>query len=158
VAELTMRFMKAVGYKGVLDIGYRLDPRDGRYKVLDVNPRIGQAFRIFVGRDNEDVCRDLYLDLTGQPLQKSEPREGRRWLIEDFDIVSSWEYRGEGTLTLGGWLKSFRGLEECAWWWWRDPMPFLVTMATFLSWQLPRRLRGTVQRVRAVAKESGSGR
>ena len=30
VAATTVNFMKAIGYRGILDIGYRLDPRDGR--------------------------------------------------------------------------------------------------------------------------------
>jgi len=73
VALITMKFMKAIGYKGILDIGYRLDPRDGQYKVLDVNPRVGQAFRIFVAQNNMDVVRALYLDLTDQPLPEVVP-------------------------------------------------------------------------------------
>jgi D-aspartate ligase len=148
VARITQKFMKDLGYRGILDIGYRLDPRDGKYKVLDVNPRIGQAFRIFVGTKNEDVCRDMYLDLTGQPLERSTPREGRRWMIEDFDVVSSYEYRQEGTLTFGEWLRSLKGLEEFAWWWWRDPVPFMLMAGEFLRWQIPRRLRSTIRRVR----------
>ena len=158
VSRLTQDFMKGLGYQGILDIGYRLDPRDGRYKVLDVNPRIGQAFRIFVGTENEDVCRDLYLDLTGQPRRRSRPREGRRWIIEDYDLVSSNDYRKEGALGFGAWLRSFRDVEECAWWWRRDPVPFFVTMRSFLSRQIPLRMRGTVRRVKGIAKESSVAR
>ena len=50
VHETTVRWMKRLGYRGILDIGYRFDARDGRYKVLDVNPRIGATFRLFVAR------------------------------------------------------------------------------------------------------------
>src|SRR6185312_16906252 len=66
VHQTTLAFMKAVGYQGILDIGYRYDARDGKYKVLDVNPRIGSTFRLFVGQSGMDVARALYLDLTGQ--------------------------------------------------------------------------------------------
>ena len=48
VAQTTTRFMKEIGYRGVLDIGYRYDARDGLYKLLDVNPRLGATFRLFV--------------------------------------------------------------------------------------------------------------
>ena len=41
VRELTCRLMKAIGYRGILDIGFRYDARDGGYKLLDLNPRIG---------------------------------------------------------------------------------------------------------------------
>ena len=125
VARLTMDFMKTIGYRGILDIGYRLDPRDGKYKVLDINPRIGQAFRMFVAEDGLDVVRDMYLDLTGQARQAVVPREGRRWMIEDFDIISTYDYFREGSLTVGEWLRSFKRLEEGLWFSWKDPWPFI---------------------------------
>src|SRR5262249_49454806 len=80
----TRALMKAVGYRGILDIGYRYDARDGRYKVLDVNPRIGATFRLFVADNGLDVVRALYLDLTGQPVLAGGALDGRRWLVEDF--------------------------------------------------------------------------
>ncbi|MEW6323802.1 MAG: hypothetical protein AB1515_00285 [Nitrospirota bacterium] len=140
VAKLTTELMKAVGYRGILDIGYRFDARDGQYKVLDINPRVGQAYRLFVTEDDCDVVKALYLDLTGQPVCSGRPREGRRWLIEDFDAISSYHYWREGTLTPGQWLRSFRGVEEAAWFSWKDPVPFLVMAAGFmkkmLTWSL----------------------
>ena len=48
VARLTIAFMWALRYQGVLDIGFRYDARDGLYKLLDPNPRIGATFRLFV--------------------------------------------------------------------------------------------------------------
>jgi predicted ATP-grasp superfamily ATP-dependent carboligase len=128
VAKTTTDFMKAVGYQGILDIGYRLDQRDGQYKVLDINPRIGQAFRLFVAKNNHDVVRALYLDFTNQPQPVVERREGRRWLIEDFDLISSLHYYQEGSLTVRQWLESFTGVEEHAWFSWRDPAPFFVML------------------------------
>jgi D-aspartate ligase len=126
VADLTTRFMKAVGYKGILDIGYRLDARDGQYKVLDINPRVGQAFRLFVAENNHDVARALYRDFTNQPQPAIVRREGRRWMIEDYDLISSLHYYQEGSLRPLEWLRSFGGVEERAWFSWKDPAPFLV--------------------------------
>src|SRR5690348_13823661 len=67
VRQTTIRWMKALGYKGILDIGYRYDERDGQYKVLDVNPRIGATFRLFVDQNDMDVARAFCLDFSGQP-------------------------------------------------------------------------------------------
>jgi D-aspartate ligase len=142
VADTTVRFMKAIGYRGILDIGYRLDPRDGRYKVLDINPRVGQAFRLFVAKNDHDVAKALYLDFTGQPQPPVEPREGRRWLIEDYDLISSYHYHREGSLGFWSWLRSFRGVEEAAWFNWRDPVPFFLMLGGLLrrsgSWAAKR--------------------
>src|SRR5437660_1734734 len=72
VNQVTREFMKAVGYQGILDIGYRYDARDGRYKVMVVNPRIGATFRLFVVENGMDVARALYFDLTGQAVEPGE--------------------------------------------------------------------------------------
>jgi len=142
VAQTTIRFMQAIGYQGILDIGYRYDPRDGQYKVLDANPRVGQAFRLFVAENDMDVVKSLYLDLTGQDQFSIVPREGRRWLIEDFDLISSHHYFQEGTLGLRDWARSFKGVEEAAWFNWKDPLPFVKMVGYMLKrlsvWLLKR--------------------
>lgn len=123
VEEITRQFMKAIGYRGVLDIGYRYDARDGQYKVLDANPRIGATFRLFVGENGMDVARALYLDLTYQEVVPSPAKEGRKWMVEDLDLVSSYRYFREGSLTVAEWIRSFRGVEEAAFISTDDPLP-----------------------------------
>ena len=95
----------------MLDMGYRYDARDGRYKVLDVNPRIGSTFRLFVGRHGLDVVRALYLDLTGQPVPADEMIEGRRWM-DEHDLASSLRYWRDGKLTVRQWVASLRDVRE----------------------------------------------
>jgi predicted ATP-grasp superfamily ATP-dependent carboligase len=126
VQEVTERFMQSIGYRGILDIGYRFDERDGEYKLLDVNPRIGGTFRLFVGDNGIDVLRALHLDLNGRDVPATELPNGRRWIVEPLDITSSIVYRRRGDIRLGGWLRSFRGVREGAWWALDDPLPFLA--------------------------------
>lgn len=135
VAKLTTDFMAKIGYRGILDIGYRYDARDGRYKVLDINPRVGQAFRIFVGEGDVDVVKCLYLHATGQEEPSAvKPLEGRRWLIEDFDFVSTVGYIREGSMTTGQWIASLWTVNECAWLDRRDLKPGLI-----IYWRLIKR-------------------
>lgn len=123
VYDLTLRFAKAIGYKGILDIGFRFDPRDGQYKLLDPNPRIGCTFRLFVGRDGADVARAHYRHLSGQEVPPSVQAEGRKWLVEDWEIDSVRAYARDGLITPGRWLKDVWGVRELAWWAWDDPVP-----------------------------------
>ncbi|MBI3670216.1 MAG: carboxylate--amine ligase [Acidobacteria bacterium] len=124
VDKNTRDLMKAVGYRGILDIGHRYDARNGQYKILDVNPRIGATFRLFVATNGMDVTRALYLDLSGQPVPPSTFQEGRKWFVEDKDVTSSYHYHRDGKLTFGQWVGSFRGVEEAAYFTWDDPLPF----------------------------------
>jgi D-aspartate ligase len=125
VMRATTAFMQAIGYRGILDIGYRWDLRDGQYRVLDVNPRIGCTFRLFASGDL-DVARALYLDLTGQAVPEAAPAAGRKWLVEDFDLVSAFRSWREGNLSLKDWVRSFRGVQETACFALDDPVPFLM--------------------------------
>ena len=125
VHRLTADFMKRIGYRGVLDIGWRYDARDGGYKLLDPNPRIGSTFRLFLDQEGMDVARYLYLDLTGQPLPPAAQREGRKWMVEEKDLESTLDYLREGSLTPGEWMRSLRGVEEAAWFARDDLRPFL---------------------------------
>jgi D-aspartate ligase len=71
-----------------------------------------------------DVVRALYLDLTGQPVQRGLPREGRKWIVEQSDLMSSLQYGRLGELTLRKWASSLRGIEEEAWFARDDLVPF----------------------------------
>lgn len=126
VERTTRTFMKAIGYQGILDIGYRYDARCGQYKVLDVNPRIGSSFRLFVDANGLDVARALYRDLSGQPVPAQGATAGRKWWVEDQDLESSLRYWKDGKLTPGQWLSSFRGVREGAWFAHDDLRPFLM--------------------------------
>ncbi|MEA2497382.1 MAG: D-aspartate ligase [Thermoleophilaceae bacterium] len=112
VEQLVVAFMKALGYRGALDLGFRYDRRDGQYKLLDVNPRIGATFRLFVDDNDLDVARALHLDLTGRPVTPGTYREGRKWIDEYADLTSSYRYIREGDLRIRDWLRSFQGIEE----------------------------------------------
>ena len=58
-----------LGYRGIVDLDLRFDPRDAQYKLLDFNPRLGAQFRLFTTGTGVNVARAAYLDLTGQPVQ-----------------------------------------------------------------------------------------
>jgi predicted ATP-grasp superfamily ATP-dependent carboligase len=126
VLEQTQRLMKAVGYSGPLDIGYKYDGRTGEYKTIDINPRIGATYRLFVDRSGLDVARALYLDLTGQPVVPGATPEGRKWVVENFDFISSPRYRRDEGLSLRRWLATYRGVEEGSWFALDDPLPFFA--------------------------------
>jgi predicted ATP-grasp superfamily ATP-dependent carboligase len=141
VADATRRLAREMGYQGIIDIGYRFDHRDGAYKLLDVNPRLGSSFRIFVGDDGLDAVRALYLDLTGQAVPPSSATDGRKWANEPYDLVAAAQLAREGSLRGGEWLRSFRGVRETAWFAGDDPLPFLGMAAHTASQGISKTIR-----------------
>jgi len=152
VHETTTRWMKALGYKGILDIGYRYDARDGKYKVLDVNPRIGATFRLFVDREGMDVAQALYLDLTGQQVPVAPAQEGRKWIVEDCDIGSCLRYRRDKKLTVAQWLRSLAGVDEAAYFAKDDLNPFWHLCARSLRTSLRMENAATAKQPRRSLK------
>jgi predicted ATP-grasp superfamily ATP-dependent carboligase len=127
----TKALVKAVGYKGILDIGYRYDKRVRCFKLLDVNPRLGVSFRLFVADNGMDVARAQYLHFTGQPIPAGSMCVGRKWLVEDRDLISCVKYYWDGVLRPRDWLAGYAGIQECAWFASDDIKPFLRMCSMF---------------------------
>lgn len=154
VLALATRFMQALGYRGILDLDFKLDARTGEYLALDANPRVGANFRLFVDALGTDVVQACYRDLTGQPVPQGAPRPGRKWMVEDFDGLAALAYGRRGQLGAGAWLRSLRGVEEAAWFARDDPLPLLSRGGWWLSRLRPSRRRESRRR-RAGAARSG---
>jgi predicted ATP-grasp superfamily ATP-dependent carboligase len=150
VQAQTEKLVKGLGYRGILDIGYRYDARDGQYKLLDANPRLGATFRLFVGKDGLDVVRAQYLHFTGQPVPQSSICEGRKWIVEDADVVSCVRYCRDGVLTLSEWLGGYRGIQEGAWFANDDMQPFFRMVLSTCKRPFRKLARSVSRKPRAV--------
>lgn len=139
---LVERLCKETGYQGIADVDVRHDRRDGQFKLVDFNPRVGAQFRIAENEAGIDVVRALHLDLTGRPVPLAAPRR-RLFLVENLDYRARLAYRRrglrvpavprDGTPTVRGWWAA------------DDPRPFVlmaVRTAVGLVAALPVALRG----------------
>ncbi|MDH3308045.1 MAG: carboxylate--amine ligase [Acidimicrobiia bacterium] len=138
LVQQTTSLLTRLGYTGPVDLGYRYDARDGTHKLLDVNPRVGSTFRLFVDSQDMDVIRTLYLDLTDQPVEVGQPIPGRKWILEPNDLVSAARYYRDEVLTLAEWARSLSGLSEGAWWARDDLRPFAGVLRYSAGRILPR--------------------
>lgn len=121
--ELT-GLLRRLGYAGIVDLDLRLDPRDGKHKLLDFNPRLGAQFRLFRDAAGTDVVTAAYLDLTGQPVPAAPQVYGRRFLAENYDPIAALRYWRDGELSGAAWLASVRRADELAWFAGDDLRPF----------------------------------
>jgi D-aspartate ligase len=144
--QQTKAMLKAIGYAGIIDIDCRFDRRDGRYKLLDFNPRIGSNFRMFQDCAGIDVVRWLHLDLTGRRVHPLPAVEGRTLVVEPYDFIASLDYMRHGGLTVRNWWKSLQGKREIAWFTWEDPVPFLAMCVRLLLFAIARAVRSGPKR------------
>jgi len=127
LAKIATDFCRTIGYRGIVDMDWRLDLRDNRYKLVDFNPRLGANFRLFVSEAAIDVVRAQYLDLTGQTVPISAQVFGRRFIVENLNLAS--RIAGAPDRTIKGMHAS--GTPEFAWFAADDPLPFLAMALRF---------------------------
>jgi D-aspartate ligase len=130
--------LSKLSYRGITDLDIRLDQRDGQYKLLDFNPRVGAQFRLFQDAAGVDVVRACYLDLTGQPVAEHEAVDGRRFLVENYDPIGALGYWRSGELGLKSWVASLRDIDEAAWFARDDLRPFGL-MCLRMGWRMVSR-------------------
>ncbi|WP_271615348.1 carboxylate--amine ligase [Bradyrhizobium sp. CCBAU 51627] len=149
--------LKAISYAGIMDLDFRLDERDQKYKLLDFNPRIGAQFRVFVDDDGLDVARVLYRDLAGQIVRRSGQVDGRVFVVEPDDLRASVNYARRSELSAYAWLQSFKGRKEFAWFSWDDPLPFLTVWARIAIRGVGKILRIRPFKANASRQSTGAG-
>jgi D-aspartate ligase len=83
-------FLRAIDYYGLVELEYKHDARDGRYKLLDVNAR-AWAYHSIGYAAGVDFPALLFADATGQPVEPLRARTGVTWvrLLADLPIVLS---------------------------------------------------------------------
>lgn len=150
LTELTARFCKALGYRGVNDLDWRRDPRDGRYHLLDFNPRVGAQFRFGRTADGLDVVRALHLEMTGRPVPAGDQDLTRRLVVENVYPPARLLHRrnglppapapASGTRTRGAWLEGSAA----------DPLPVPVMALRYL----PRAVAGVTGLIRQAIRRA----
>ncbi|MFI8240652.1 ATP-grasp domain-containing protein [Streptomyces sp. NPDC085866] len=130
LADLAARFVKQIGFTGIIDLDLRFDRRDGQYKLLDFNPRMGAQFRLFENESGVDVVRAMHLNLTGRAVPEGEQRAGHRLVVENIDLPALLAYRRSGYTTPH--VPAKASGTELAWLAGDDPMPFLTMLARFV--------------------------
>jgi len=134
------RLLKAVAYSGIIDMDWRKDERDGQYKILDCNPRVGMNFRMFENTAGIDVVRAQHLDLSGRRIDNTAPIEGRLFTVESFYVLGflRWMLGGASMRDTGKYPP--RNGRELAWWSSDDPVPFLIMCVRLFMRPLGRTL------------------
>jgi D-aspartate ligase len=146
LARQSEKLLEVLGFSGIVDMDWRYDPRDGQFKILDCNPRVGQNFRMFSDERSLDVVRAQHLDLTGGHLAHADMIEGRMYIVEPYYLYLRLSGQCAGA------LRHRPGGRELAWLAADDPWP-AAAMGLRLSWRFVlRELRRAGHGLRSAFK------
>ena len=81
VVDAALQLLRAFGYHGLSQVEFKRDARDGRYKLMEINPRLWQWHGLATAC-GVDLPRIAYADLTGDtPPEAHMDGDGKRWAI-----------------------------------------------------------------------------
>jgi D-aspartate ligase len=111
-----------------VELEYKQDPRDGSYRLLDVNARtwgyhsLGHAAGV-------DFPYLLFRDQLGLPVATVRARPGVRWIRLATDLPNAVRDFRAGTARVRDYARSLRGIDAEAVFSIRDPLPGLLEVA-----------------------------
>ena len=138
IIEPSVRLLGSIRYTGLVEIEFKRDPRDGRYKVLDVNPRVW-GWHTLGDRAGVDFSYLVWLMVHGERVPEARGRAGVRWIMGTRDLPIAALEILRGRLSLPCYLRSLHGPIESAILASDDPWPSLVDLP-LLGYRLGRRL------------------
>jgi D-aspartate ligase len=125
---LSERLLQAIGYYGLVEIEYKLDPRDGRYKLLDVNAR-AWGYHSLGQRAGVDFPFLLFADQLGEQIAPCRARAGVRWARLLTDLPTAAYQLAHGQLDWRCYLRSLVGFDVEAVFSLEDPFPVVAEIA-----------------------------
>ena len=121
------RFLASLDYSGLVEVEFKYDARDRRYKILDVNARawswlaLGRAAGV-------DFAALQWRVATGGTIAPQATRRSARWIYVSRDLAASLWDMLDGTMPPTAYLRSFQRPLALAVFAWDDPVPALVDL------------------------------
>jgi D-aspartate ligase len=125
VDELSERFLKYINFSGLVEIEFKHDARDGRYKLIDVNARTWGFVSIGLAA-GVDFPYLLFADQMGLPIEPCHGRIEVGWLRLVTDVPTALSDMIGGHLSLRSYIASLRNTRVESVFAKGDPLPSLA--------------------------------
>jgi predicted ATP-grasp superfamily ATP-dependent carboligase len=97
IAERGVEILKTFGYRGVSEVEFIYDARDGEHKLLDVNTRVWKWIGLPIAA-GVDLPWLAYTDVTGSPEQAPAQRDNLVWTYAKDYVALRLEGRGKESM------------------------------------------------------------
>lgn len=126
--EFSERFLRKIDYYGLVEVEYKLDPRDGQYKLLDVNARTW-GYHSLGESAGVDFSYMQYADQLGIPLAACKAKPGVGWMRTTTDIPAALCALAAKDIDFRSYLRSLSTCSADAVFSLEDPLPGLAEIA-----------------------------
>jgi D-aspartate ligase len=133
--------LRAMRYTGIAEVEFKRDPRDGKLKLLDINPRVW-GWHSLCASAGVDYPYLLWLLTVGEPIPETKAAPGVRWVRMSTDAPTAIREILKGRLPLRDYLRSIRSPHSTAIYASDDPLPGVLEIPLLAYLLGKRALRG----------------
>jgi predicted ATP-grasp superfamily ATP-dependent carboligase len=153
VRELGLKLFRQVGLRGLANVEFKRDERDGQLKLIECNARFTAANGL-VADSGVDLALFVYNRLVGRPQSPPESFvSGMRLWYPIRDFRAFLELRRQGRLTFGRWLASVWHRQTFPFFRWSDPLPAVAKWVCAVKADVPLRgVRNLARRALAALR------
>lgn len=125
---LSETFLRKIDYYGLVEVEYKHDPRDGKFKLLDVNARTW-GYHTLGALAGVDFSYLLYSDQIGKSVERCRGKPGVSWIRLLTDVPTGIADVSSGRLDVKEYFQSLRRCHKDAVFCREDPLPGLMECA-----------------------------
>jgi predicted ATP-grasp superfamily ATP-dependent carboligase len=127
IQELALALFRKAGLRGVANVEFKLDERDGKLKLIECNARFTAADCLLVA-SGLNLPLFVYNRLIGHaPVAPSSYRMGMRLWKPVGDFVAYRQLSRMGLLTFRAWVRSIMHPQILPVFRWNDPLPSILS-------------------------------
>ncbi len=134
IERAAVRFLKSLDYSGLVEVEFKYDCRDRRYKLLDVNVR-SWTWISLGGIAGVDFPYILWRLANGETVTPVRGRPGATWMYFSRDVVSACQEMAARQISPMTYLSSYRPPLTFATFSMDDPVPGIIDLP-LLAWRL----------------------
>jgi len=140
LAEAGLRLLHELGYHGVSQVEFKRDPRDGRYRLMEINAR-HWMWHSLATASGVNLSLAAYRDAIGDPYVARRQTDGLKWVVSLTDARDAFSRWRKGDEKLIPWLRSYRGVKVDGLYSLKDPLPGALLTARQLRTMVTRKGR-----------------
>lgn len=143
IEEFSIRILKEMGYYGLSEVEFMYDDKDGKYKLLEMNPRTW-GWHTLGAAAGVNFSALLFADINNEPVCVTSFEKNVKWVRLVTDVPTVISEVCKGRLSLADYVNSLKGKREFAVYSGKDPIPFIVEVFLVPYFYFKRGVQATI--------------
>jgi len=144
LADAGLRLLRELGYHGVSQVEFKRDPRDGRFRLMEINARHWK-WHSLAAACGVNLSYAAWRDAVGDPFVAPRQRDGVKWIVVNKDLPLAVHETLRGERDPLAYLRTLPGTRVDGLWTRDDPLPAALNALRVLRQVVTRAPRARVE-------------